>query len=1040
MSSSLKSSWRVSRQTVFGASRSVFILSLLLVSGFWILASFPAQAIIDTNQNGASDPWERHHNNGNLFTAFDPTADLDGDGWTNEQEAITGTNPSDGRLPAGFLRPIIERISAVYLSPEVEGGEPTLVSPETVSIRWNAITGKKYTVFASTDLTSGSWIPIGQPQTSHPYLSPSIYIPLTQPDGSIPEKLFFHVSAEDTDTDSDTLTDYEENQLGSSSYSADGDYDGLSDPDEFFIYQTNFNLADSDNDGVTDGDEILFNFTNPLSATDADEDGIPDDFEKHFAKLLLAYQSEETYWEAYHAGLLAGNLDATHDYTGDGINARELAKALKKITAAAPTDSGYTVESETRRNSLQSAYYYPPGSYSSSQGTYYHSVPDNFDEAESMIPTANLNSAYLLSRIDGVAWQHSSMSVGDQIYVDSVSTESAFRRTPVFLMNGTKFQGRMSQQRCRIIASNPGHKGSIRNYLKLINESNYFTWNNRGVISAEPFKVQFPKGRMVSDWYEFKSPFVDETGGRAAGMSLVPMEVAPEVLAVNSDFDEGRIDPATGYAIPDCDDMPGVDQKTGSGNTQTALNASRAHLDGLFANDEKVTEDMHKGWFGVNPNRLNDDFWAGANVTIRKIDKIDDETGYKESGQVRFYAKWSSGHYGISPYDFQTLQPVNLVSAGVNGNSSNVYGASSTIPDGAEFYMEGVRPGKITLEWRLQKGTIDVKHEQTFKVETRKSVAEWQEEVRYQIRLQTKVKSGTEVDIALYHSGNGFRNTSGNQAPGTDNVLRVQAIYYYYQQLFKQMPDKFMWAGMAKTAAAPIYAGMSDLTTWAQVQDAVPLQAYGTATHIMVRGLLLGGQKKIFEDMGWAHRAYMASGRWALDWVDQNTIQKPTDFAAWRDFYAGIEDTNQTKINDANRDLLLREQRDVVQSSYTSFATNGWFLQPRTGYNWLNNIAAWLLNFQVVAEDPGLGANVGEWLSANALRNPMPGGPAFRTTVPNGRIDIFNDRWAWTNNSTNGMLQIWMGFSANQRLSENNKTMYSGAAAYSFDTGGLPIE
>ena len=517
------------------------------------------------------------------------------------------------------------------------------------------------------------------------------------------------------------------------------------------------------------------------------------------------------------------------------------------------------------------------------------------------------------------------------------------------------------------------------------------------------------------------------------------MEVAPEVLAVNSDFDEGRIDPATGYAIPDCDDIPGVDQKTGSGNTQIALNASRAHLDGLFANDEKVTDDMHKGWFGVNPNQLGDDFWDGANVTIRKIDKVDDETGYKESGQVRFYAKWSGGYYGISPYDFQTLQPVNLVSAGVNGNSSSVYGASSTIPDGAEFYIEGVRPGKITLEWRLQKGSIDVKHEQTFKVETRKSVAQWQEEVRYQIRLQTKVKSGTEVDVALYHPGNGFRNTSGNQAPGTDNVLRVQAIYYYYQQLFKQMPDKFMWAGMAKTAAAPIYAGMSDLTTWAQVQDAVPFQAYGTATHIMVRGLLLGGQKKIFEDKAWAHRAYMASGRWALDWVETQN-RTATNFDAWRSLYSGIEETDQSKINNANRDLLLREQRDVVQSSYTSFATNGWFLQPRTGYNWLNNIAAWLLNFQVVAEDPGLGANVGEWLSANALRNPMPGGPAFRTTVPNGRIDVFNDRWAWTNNSTNGMLQIWTGFSAGQRLSENNKTMYSGAAAYSFDTGGLPIE
>jgi hypothetical protein len=531
-------------------------------------------------------------------------------------------------------------------------------------------------------------------------------------------------------------------------------------------------------------------------------------------------------------------------------------------------------------------------------------------------------------------------------------------------------------------------------------------------------------------------------------VGLLPVEVAPEVLAVNSDFDEGRIDPATGYAIADCDDMPGVDQKTGSGNTQIALNASRAHLDGLFANDEKVTDDMHKGWFGVNPNQLGDDFWADANVTIRKIDKIDDETGYKESGQVRFYAKWSGGYYGISPYDFQSLQAVNLVSAGVNGNNSSVYGASSTIPDGAEFYMEGVRPGKITLEWRLQKGSIDVKHEQTFKVETRKNVAEWQEEVRYQIRLQTKVKSGTEVDIALYHPGNGFRNTSGNQTPGTDNVLRVQAIYYYYQQLFKQMPEKFMWAGMAKTAAAPIYAGMSDLTTLWQVQEAAG--GYGAGTYFLTRGLLCGGQKAIFTDKAWAHRAYMASGIGALDWVRLQTFANPpTDFAAWGNLDTGILNQDQGAINLANQSLLQREQRDVVQEYYSLFATSKWMNQPKSGVSWIDAAFSWLLGFEVVAEDPGLGANVGEWLSENAKKNPMPGGPAFRSVVPGGRVDNYQDRWTWTNNATNGMLQIWTGaatgatapkFSAAKRLSENNKTMYSGASAYSFDTGGMPIE
>jgi len=79
----------------------------------------------------------------------------------------------------------------------------------------------------------------------------------------------------------------------------------------------------------------------------------------------------------------------------------------------------------------------------------------------------------------------------------------------------------------------------------------------------------------------------------------------------------------------------------------------------------------------------------------------------------------------------------------------------------------------------------------------------------------------------------------------------------------------------------------------------------------------------------------------------------------------------------------------------------------------------------------------------------MPGGPRFRDVVPGGRIDIYNDRWAWTNNAANGMLQIWTGdatsatapkFDAAKRLSESNKTMRSAAAAYSFDPAGLPNE
>src|SRR5690606_11582223 len=105
-------------------------------------------------------------------------------------------------------------------------------------------------------------------------------------------------------------------------------------------------------------------------------------------------------------------------------------------------------------------------------------------------------------------------------------------------------------------------------------------------------------------------------------------------LAVNSDFDEGRIDPATGHAIPDCDDMPGVDPLTGAGNTKLELDAERNHLDGGIVQGDDVVKDLHPGWFGVHPRWFPDSFWQGATVTIAKLERTDPDTGRDESGQV----------------------------------------------------------------------------------------------------------------------------------------------------------------------------------------------------------------------------------------------------------------------------------------------------------------------------------------------------------------------------------------------------------------------
>src|SRR5512135_1435672 len=58
-----------------------------LLLGAWAL---PAQ-MIDQNRNGMSDIWELLHG----AAGADPLADSDGDGFSNLQEALAGTNPFD---------------------------------------------------------------------------------------------------------------------------------------------------------------------------------------------------------------------------------------------------------------------------------------------------------------------------------------------------------------------------------------------------------------------------------------------------------------------------------------------------------------------------------------------------------------------------------------------------------------------------------------------------------------------------------------------------------------------------------------------------------------------------------------------------------------------------------------------------------------------------------------------------------------------------------------------------------------------------------
>jgi hypothetical protein len=224
---------------------------LPLYSLLFALCLAPATAILDTNNNGVSDIWERANNDGDLFDeSFNPQADPDFDGWTNEQEDAAGTDPLDPNPPDGFLHPEIVHIPAV-------SGDPG--TPEAVTVSWPTIPGKQYTLLYSPDLATASWLPV--PGETFIGSGSIVTYNFLVTDS---ETRFWRVGVTDADSDTDGLTNAEEFVLGTDPNNADSDDDGLTDAEEIAA-GTNPNNHDTDGDGAPDGIEVV-RMSDPNSA------------------------------------------------------------------------------------------------------------------------------------------------------------------------------------------------------------------------------------------------------------------------------------------------------------------------------------------------------------------------------------------------------------------------------------------------------------------------------------------------------------------------------------------------------------------------------------------------------------------------------------------------------------------------------------------------------------------------------------------------------------------------------------------------------
>ncbi|WP_280356635.1 WXG100 family type VII secretion target [Nocardia otitidiscaviarum] len=232
------------------------------------------------------------------------------------------------------------------------------------------------------------------------------------------------------------------------------------------------------------------------------------------------------------------------------------------------------------------------------------------------------------------------------------------------------------------------------------------------------------------------------------------------------------------------------------------------------------------------------------------------------------------------------------------------------------------------------------------------------------------------------------------------NKDTIVKVYEYYGRLFLDRPE-LQWAGMANMIGPSFAGGFFDLD---MMQDLTSLEGRSPLP-FLIGGLppmlgtekgpgltaeeiryyettLLGMQKEIFNDQAAMHEAYLAGGTAEIDRMHRARLIDDRAADAWQQIHDGYTRKDSALIAAGNKDLLWREQWQIIDDDYAAMRE-----RPNTG-----GLVTWGMTTVGAPSIPGAHTFPEEFPKIVDAPGPIPG--EIVTPFPEGNISYGDQRWA----------------------------------------------